>query len=216
MADGSRSIRGGTVVSDGAAGSDAPHLLGRAGKREHSRRKVEAIALSMFARRGFDAVTVEEVCAEASIAPATFYRYFGSKEAVIFDYEEKFLAAAGALAASVDPAQPVMEQMRALLRSCALFFEEQSDVLALRDDIVRANAVLLQRTFAVQRKFENSLAEALALRRQESEPSPGTLLDAAVCLVVLRLGLRAWRRQDDSSLEGHTDETYESLRARLA
>jgi AcrR family transcriptional regulator len=169
----------------------------------------------MFARRGFDAVRVEEVCVEASIAPATFYRYFGSKEGVIFDYEERFLAAAAAMGAGVDPAQPVGEQMHTLLRSCAQFFEEQSDMLAMRDDIVRANAALLQRTFAVQRKFENSLAEALASRRQEAEPSPGTLLDAAVCLVVLRLGLRAWRRQEDSSLEGHTDQTYESLRARL-
>jgi AcrR family transcriptional regulator len=216
MADGPKCIRRHPPAEGGETGSGAPHLGARAGKRERSRLKVEAVALTMFARRGFDAVRVEEVCAEAAIAPATFYRYFGSKEGVIFDYEESFLAAASELGASVDPDQPIVEQLRDILRSCALFFEEQSAMLAMRDDIVLANAVLLQRAFAIQRKFEARLAEALASRRQETEPSLGTLLDAAVCLVVLRLGLRAWRRDEDSSLPGHTDETYKWLRARLA
>ena len=216
MVNGPRSTPPGAVGESGALGSRASDLVGRAGKREQSRRKVESVALTLFARRGFDEVTVEQVCVEAAIAPATFYRYFGSKEGVIFDYEENFLTAAGALGASVDPTQPVVQQLCSLARSCALFFEEQSDVLAMRDDIVGANPALLQRTFAVQRKFEDRLAAALASRRLEAAPSPTTLLDAAVCLVVLRLGVRAWRSQEDSSLPGRTEETLQSLRARLA
>jgi AcrR family transcriptional regulator len=216
MVNGPKGTPAGAVGQRGALGSGAGDLVGRAGKREESRRKVEAVALTMFAQHGFDEVTVEQICCEAAIAPATFYRYFGSKEGVIFDYEEDFLRAAGALGTSVDPTQPVVQQLCALARSCALFFEEQSDMLAIRDDIVRANPALLQRTFAVQRKFEDRLAAALASRRLEAAPSPTTLLDAAVCLVVLRLGVRAWRSQEDSSLAGRTEETLQSLRARLA
>ena len=54
----------------------------------------------MFAQRGFQAVTVEDICAEAQISPATFYRNFGSKEGVIFRYEADFLAAAAQLGGS--------------------------------------------------------------------------------------------------------------------
>lgn len=215
MADGSKSIARGAAEDADAVPSGSPHAPGRVGKREESRRRVERVALSMFARHGFDAVTVEDVCAEARIAPATFYRYFGSKEGVIFGYEEGFLVAAAEIGASVDPRLPTVEQVSGVVRSCARFFEQQSDMLALRDDIVLVNEALLQRTFAVQRRFESRLAEALAGRRQEAEPSIGTLLDAAVCLAVLRLGVRAWRRGRDSSLHDHALVTYESLRSRL-
>ena len=173
------------------------------------------VALTLFAQHGFDDVTVEQVCAEARIAPATFYRYFGSKEGVVFVYEKGFLAAASEIGCSVDPDQPTGEQLRSVLRGCSRFFEEQSEMLALRDEIVVANSALLQRTFAVQRKFEATLAAALALNRQEAQPSTGTLLDAALCVVVLRLALRSWRSQRDSSLQRHAEDVYELLRTRL-
>jgi AcrR family transcriptional regulator len=168
----------------------------------------------MFSRHGFDAVTVEDICAEAGIAPATFYRYFGSKESVVFFYEEEFLAAAREIGESVEPQQATLDQFRHIVRRCMLFFEEQSAMLTLRDEIVLPHPALLQRTLAIQRKFENSLAGALAARRPES-PIAEASLDAAVCLLVLRLGLRAWRSDAGSDLAEHTSAIFESLRARL-
>jgi AcrR family transcriptional regulator len=215
MSRGSGTARRGAVDGSAAAASRAPILLTRASKREESRRRAEKIALMLFARDGFADVTVEQVCAEAQIAPATFYRYFGSKEGVVFSYEQGFLDAASELGLPVDPDQPAAEQLRAVLRRCSRFLEEQREILALRDDIVMANTALLQRTFAVQRRFEATLARALALHRHETEPSTGTLLDAALCVVVLRVALRSWRSHSDSSLQMHADDTYELLRTRL-
>ena len=40
-------------------------------------------AVALMTRRGFDAVTVEEVAAAASVSPSTLYRYFGTKEALV-------------------------------------------------------------------------------------------------------------------------------------
>ena len=64
-----------------------------AGSREQRRTRIEQVALELFRTRGFDQVTVEDVCAAAGVAPATFYRYFGTKEEVVFAYQEGFTAA---------------------------------------------------------------------------------------------------------------------------
>ena len=69
-----------------------------------------------------------------------------------------------------------------------------------------ANPALLRHTYFVERRFESALALALAAARQEGEPSTGTLLDAALSMVVLRLALVAWRDEGDAPLEPLTQE----------
>ena len=216
MVDGSDlNLRSGSDAS-GDTDPGPPHHRARIQKREQSRRRVEQVALASFARRGFDAVTVEEICAEAEISPATFYRYFGSKDGVIFRYEEDFLTAAARLGGWVDPAAPAADQIRDLLRHCAGFFEGQRDIRVVRDRIVLANPALLQHTYFVERRFESALALALATARQEGEPSRRTQLDAALTVVVLRLALVAWRDLGDAPFEPLTQEVFASLCARLS
>ena len=196
---------------------EAPKRLGtRADKREQARRRVEKVALTAFKQHGFDGVTVEQVCAQARIAPATFYRYFGSKEGVIFRYAEEFLNIAREIGQSVDPELPGMEQMRYIVRRCADFFQAQSEIRVLRDEIVLANPGLVQRTFAVERQFESILADALASTRLEGEASTGTLLDAAMCMVVVRLALIAWRYETEAPLLTFTEDIFETLTSRLS
>lgn len=191
-----------------------PHLT-RSEKRDESLRRVEKVALASFAQRGFDAVTVEEICAEAQTSPATFYRYFGTKEGVIFRYEEDFLRAATQLGGSVDPDIRAADQVREILLRCAEFFEGQRDIRVLRDQIVMANTALLRHTYFAERRFESTLALALSTARHETAPSAGTLIDAAVTMVVLRLALVAWRDMGDAPLAPLTQEFFELLAARL-
>jgi len=72
-----------------AASKDAPARRSgsalRDTRRRETARNIERIALNLFATDGFDAVTVERIADAAHISARTFFRYFPSKEDVLFE-----------------------------------------------------------------------------------------------------------------------------------
>ena len=57
----------------------------RTRKKLATRRAIRRTALDLFTARGFDAVTVEQITEAADVAPMTFYRHFGTKQALVLD-----------------------------------------------------------------------------------------------------------------------------------
>ncbi|MGW6730551.1 TetR family transcriptional regulator [Nocardia sp. NPDC055029] len=120
-------------------------------------------ALRLFAERGYEATTVDEIAVAAGISRRTFFRQFRSKEDVIFaDHEFQLALAEDSLArAEGDPWDAVCEAVIGVFER----FTQWRDIAARRYQVVRRVAALREReivtVFRYERLFTDFLREQL-------------------------------------------------------
>jgi mycofactocin system transcriptional regulator len=77
-----------------------------------SRAVLERLAFDLFARQGFEETTVDDIAAAAGIGRRTFFRYFTSKNDLVWgDFEEQ-LETLRKLLRETDPSVPLVEAVR--------------------------------------------------------------------------------------------------------
>jgi AcrR family transcriptional regulator len=85
-------------------------------KKLETWRSIRAAALDLFLDRGYEAVSVDDIAAAANVSPSTFFNYFTTKEAVVFDPDPADASTRSGLLA----ARPVKEPLWASLREVLL------------------------------------------------------------------------------------------------
>jgi AcrR family transcriptional regulator len=55
-------------------------------KKERTRQEIYRAAMALFVARGFEAVTVEDICHAADVAKGTFFLHFPTKDALLLEY----------------------------------------------------------------------------------------------------------------------------------
>jgi AcrR family transcriptional regulator len=89
-------------------------------KRERTAERLSATAFCLFEARGFDAVTMEQVAAEAGVAKATLYAHFPVKEALLAHrFREDIAAGMQERAAALAAHRTFESRMRYLLTASA-------------------------------------------------------------------------------------------------
>jgi mycofactocin system transcriptional regulator len=78
-----------------------------------TREDIERAAFRLFADRGFDETTVEDIAAAAGISRRTFFRYFASKNDVVWGEFDAGLEHLRGVLDAADAARPWMDALRA-------------------------------------------------------------------------------------------------------
>ncbi|MEU3460783.1 helix-turn-helix domain-containing protein [Streptomyces sp. NPDC006733] len=91
-------------------------------KKAATRQKIADTALRMFLDRGYDAVGIRDVAAEADVAVTTLFSHFASKEALVFERDDDFEQRLVRAVTDRGPHEPLIPALRreihALVRHC--------------------------------------------------------------------------------------------------
>jgi AcrR family transcriptional regulator len=168
------------------------------GLRERRHRQTSAdirdAAVRLARERGFDKVTVEEICAKAGISSRTFFNYFPNKESAI------------AYGPSDIPPELVADFVAAGPASYSVVLAELITLAAhhLRDvppprelaegclELAKTSPAVLSAFLAELERFQNHLTD-IVVRRQKMRPDDEmAVLISALALTAIRSGIESW------------------------
>lgn len=162
-------------------------------KKLATRLALVAAAHRSFHSVGFEATTIEALCAEVSISKRTYFRYFADKEALAFPHRqerlERFI--------SLLQASPVNENPFTSLRRIARLFAQEymqhREQLLAQQGLIQSSPALRAREHEIDRDWELAMAQTFRNRISggpEAELRARVLAGAAIG--VIRATMRHW------------------------
>jgi len=166
-----------------------------------ARERLVASAFALFDDPGFDETTVDDIARTAGVGRTTFFRHFGSKEAVIFPEHDDLLARiAGRLdaadATSSDVA--VTEAARLVLR----YYVGEGERARIRYRLISTVPALRMREIASIRQYQSLFARALTgWHADDPDAQLRAELMASAIVTAHNHVLRRWLRGESAEPE---------------
>jgi AcrR family transcriptional regulator len=204
-----------TLPAGRAVSGDRPRSL-RERKKDASRQAIEEAAWELFAEKGFEATTVSEIAERANVAPRTFFRYFPSKEAVLFPEIDESLE----LLASAFKARPADEpELISLIEAIAATAEELSNNRQRQQDrfhMLKQGASSTGTEFIMTRAA--AAVERMVLERNPEAPDIAlrAQLAAGIASVVMTVANERWLTEGTAEdMEDDAEYCFELVRSMM-
>jgi AcrR family transcriptional regulator len=175
--------------------TDEPPASLRDRRKDRTRRVIQAEALRLFAGKGFDATTIEEIAAAADVAPRTFFRYFPAKEEVVFwaDYQPT-LAAIVATRPGDEPA--IQALCHGITDGLAGFYDQDRERLLERIKLAFRTPALHPRLRQQQADWAAAMTALLAARLGARPDDLEVRAIAAATAAALFVAIEEWQAHD--------------------
>jgi AcrR family transcriptional regulator len=170
-----------------------PSVSLRERKKQRTRDAIIQAAELLFSERGFDKTTVEQIAAAADVSRRTFFRYFPSKEMVMFPHQDIYLARfRNLLAQGDDNESPVAALRRACLAMANAYMQSREEHLK-QQRIIQASRTLIARGNELDAIWEQTIAEELIRRLGSTRTAQRRArLVAGAMLGAIRAALQEW------------------------
>lgn len=179
-------------------------------KRQRTRSEIYAAAMNLFLRRGFDAVTIDEICDVADVARATFFLHFANKDALLNEYGNRANEALTELiAASHGSATATVKSALKMLAERAM---QHPDVVRLHVREILSRPPMFDQSHKERETLVSLLAAVIARGqaagefRRKIEP---VLAAVALCATYFALIYEWARRGGKLDVEGAIAQTLD-------
>jgi len=174
-------------------------LLGRRErKKRQTRDALEATALRLFQRKGYDETTIEDITDAVDVSTRTFFRYFDSKEAVLFGDWRSNVERVSEAILSRPPEEPLMAVLyNAAQRFVELVKDNEQRLLVRKELAENSKRIGDYERNVIYPEFERAITQALAQRMDtdpDSDPRPSLI--AAMVVAAYVTARRMWLASD--------------------
>ncbi|GAA1151429.1 mycofactocin system transcriptional regulator [Nocardioides aquiterrae] len=177
-----------------------------------SHAEIERAAFRLFAERGFDAVTMADIAAEAGVGRRTLFRYFESKNDIPWGQFDRTLDGFREILARMPEDLPLHEAVHRGVRRFNEFPAEAQPSHRARMRLILGTPALQAHSVLRYEAWRRVIAEYVAGRLGLE---PGDLLPRTVGSVALALAITAyegWLADPDTDLAAMLDEAMSGLR----
>jgi AcrR family transcriptional regulator len=162
-------------------------------KKAKTRDALVQSALRQFDERGFDNVTVDDIAADCDVSPRTFFRYFASKEDVLFgDSDERcehLLATFSAQPADMS----LLAALQVAVFTVAADFQDEREAILQRHRILHATPALRDRKGERQTSWTSDVIdEARRSGRSDRMSELDLRLAVAATSTALQVATELW------------------------
>ncbi|MET7362386.1 TetR family transcriptional regulator [Streptomyces sp. NPDC005562] len=204
------------------ASSDAPESAAgsrAAAQRLKMRRELAAAAMELFASKGYEATTVDEIAAQAGVARRTFFRHFRSKEEAIFPDHDDTLIRAEAVLNAAPPHEHPLDTVCRGIKEVMKMYAASPAVSVERYRLTREVPTLREREIASVARYERLFTRYLLGHFDEHAHHDGNddplLAEVAASAVVTAHNhvLRRWLRAGgQGDVETQLDHAFAIVR----
>ncbi|OLZ61672.1 TetR/AcrR family transcriptional regulator [Amycolatopsis keratiniphila] len=174
-------------------------------KKAATRQKIAETALRLFLERGYDAVGIREVAAEADVAVTTLFSHFASKEALVFEQDANFEQGLTRAVTERQPGEPLIpalcREVHAMVRHCT------ADGAAPIWRMIDGSPALREYEDSMRLRHAESLAAAIAA-------DPESARSATACRTIARFVIDAYSiGREAADPEAAVDEIFRMIEA---
>ncbi|WP_030686478.1 TetR family transcriptional regulator [Streptomyces globisporus] len=202
--------------------SDAPESAAgtrAAAQRLKMRRELATAAMELFATKGYEATTVDEIAATAGVARRTFFRHFRSKEEAIFPDHDDTLVRAEAVLNAAPPHEHPLDTVCRGIKEVMKMYAGSPAVSVERYRLTREVPTLREREIASVARYERLFTRYLLGHFDERDHHDGNddplLAEVAASAVVTAHNhvLRRWLRAGgEGDVEAQLDHAFAIVR----
>ena len=193
---------------------DATPLQAR--KQDFVRSAIWDAAIGLFAERGFDETTIDEIARAAGVSTRTFFRYFASKADLMGQGMITYRTLLGDAVRQAPDALTPIQVLRHTVHTVAADAAAQPRTRQIVD-IASASPAAREAQLARRAEVENALAESFAIRsRTEPDDDVSGRLLAALTLAAVDVTFRVWSKTEGADIVAIADDVLDTLTGLVA